>query len=997
MLLLLAAFPLDAQETPNTEPANGPRRLDPAWHALVGATVHVQPGETKENATVVWRRGKIVSVGTKAAPAGARVWDAKGLHVYPGLIDAYVEVAAPAPDAKAPGVHWNPRVTPQRSALDGTGPNTETRKELRKAGFTAAAIAPKGGIFRGTAALVSLAEPDDDASRPRPPVYKRQVYQSVGLERTRNGRDGYPTSQMGAIAVIRQALYDHAWPGRKPGALDALSKDVPLLFDTEDELEALRTARIAREFHRPAVLLGSGMEFRRLDAIARDRLPIVIPLAYPRRPRVDTFGDADAVDLRTLMTWEQAPTNPRRLAAAGLSVSLTTSKLRRRRMFHRRLREAIRHGLTEDQALAMLTTNPARLLGATEILGTIEPGKQANLVVCDGPLFSKKTKIRVVWIDGRRHEVTAPPEPDVIGRWQLSYDTPENEITFFFAPKEAIRVVIAGKEQKAKHVELEEGRLSFSFKHTGGLWTVSGTVDGERISGEGLNGAGAVFHWTAQRTGPGKEKAEKGKKGRPPKTPVHYGTPFGAYGLDAPPAPEQVRVVGATLWTCGPLGTIKNGELRVVGGKIVYAGPRIDEETAADFVEIDAGGKHVTPGLIDCHSHTGISKGINDSGQAVTAEVRIADVTNPDSISWYRQLAGGITCVNSLHGSANPIGGQNCVNKVRWGCVHPDDMHFAAAPQGIKFALGENVKQSNWGDKNTTRYPQTRMGVETLMRDRFLAARGYAKKWTAHKKDPKAHPQPRRDLELDALAEILAGTRLIHCHSYRQDEILMLCRLAEDFGFKIGTFQHVLEGYKVADAIRDRALGASAFSDWWAYKVEVQDAIPHNGAIMHEVGVVVSFNSDSDDLARRMNVEAAKAVKYGGVSEDEALKFVTLNPAIQLGIEKNVGSLEKGKDADFVLWSGHPLSTLTRCEGTWVDGRRLFWFGRDLELRRQAASERRRIIQKLLGGEREEIDDDEEDEKEGRKGRRRRRRRPVEEFDDHRCGECGCAGLEGVR
>ncbi|HBS30077.1 MAG TPA: hypothetical protein DEB06_11670, partial [Phycisphaerales bacterium] len=367
---------------------------------------------------------------------------------------------------------------------------------------------------------------------------------------------------------------------------------------------------------------------------------------------------------------------------------------------------------------------------------------------------------------------------------------------------------------------------------------------------------------------------------------------------------------------------------------------------------IDATGKHVTPGLIDCHSHTGISGSVNESTQAVTAEVGVGDVLDPDDINWYRQLAGGLTAVNQLHGSANPIGGRSQTTKLRWGVAHPSDMKVEGAIPGVKFALGENVKQSNWENSPRTRYPQTRMGVETIIRDRFTAAREYAQrwaKWNGLDKPGKAStPMPRRDMELEALAEVLGAQRLVHCHSYRQDEILMLCRVAAEFGFKIGTFQHVLEGYKVAEAIKDYAIGGSAFSDWWAYKFEVIDAIPEAGAIMHDVGVTVSFNSDSDELARRMNIEAAKAVKYGGVPPAEALKFLTLNPAKQLKIDDRTGSLEEDKDADFVVWSASPLSTFSRCEATFIEGREYFSLARDATLREKAASERTRLIQKAL-------------------------------------------------
>src|SRR5207245_471464 len=287
--------------------------------------------------------------------------------------------------------------------------------------------------------------------------------------------------------------------------------------------------------------------------------------------------------------------------------------------------------------------------------------------------------------------------------------------------------------------------------------------------------------------------------------------------------------------------------------------------------------------------------------------------------------AGGLTTANLLHGSANPIGGQNCVIKLRDG-ASPEELVFEGAPSGIKFALGENVKQSNWGEKFVTRFPQTRMGVRTFIANRFTAAQEYLAEWEAYRRKSGSEAQgalpPRRDLELEAIGEILQGKRWIHCHSYRQDEILMLTRLIESFGVKIATFQHVLEGYKVADEIAKHGAGASTFADWWAYKFEVYDAIPYNGSLMHERGVVVSFNSDSSELARRLYQEAAKAVKYGGTSEQEALKFVTLNPAKQLRIDKWVGLLEPGKDADFAVWSKSPLDSGTVCLQTWVDGRK---------------------------------------------------------------------------
>ncbi|HEY3169522.1 MAG TPA: amidohydrolase family protein, partial [Thermoanaerobaculia bacterium] len=360
----------------------------------------------------------------------------------------------------------------------------------------------------------------------------------------------------------------------------------------------------------------------------------------------------------------------------------------------------------------------------------------------------------------------------------------------------------------------------------------------------------------------------------------------------------------------------------------------------------------------------------NEGTNNVTAEVRIRDVMDSFDVSIYRELAGGTTTANVLHGSANAIGGQTQIAKWRWG-GGPEDLLFLGAPEGIKFALGENPKQSNWGVPRR-RYPQTRMGVADLIRERFLAARDYRKRQEEYRKAAGARgarvipPEP--DLQLEAIAEILEGKRQIHCHSYRKDEILQMLRVAEEFGVKIGTFQHVLEGYKVADEIARHGAGASGFSDWWAYKIEVYDAIPYAFPLMRERGVTVSFNSDSNELARRLNFEASKAVKYGGVPPADALAFVTSNPAKQLGIADRVGSLEPGKDADFVVWSGDPLATSTIALQTWIEGRKYFDREKDLARRPTLEKERADLVakaKKMLEG--REKEKEKEKEKEGEK------------------------------
>jgi imidazolonepropionase-like amidohydrolase len=913
------------------EPANGPRRVDPGWHALVGATVHVAPGDTREGAAVVVRDGKVVSVGGEV-PDGARVWDLTGHHVYAAFIDAFVPVDAPRTPKEAKSAHWNRMVTWDRSPLDGKGLPEKTAKELRELGFGAALLAPKDGVVRGHASLVSLRKRDPAPGSPRPQVYEAHSYDVIAFDTVRGDAGGFPNAKMGAIALARQSLMDRPQGHSRP----------PLLMVAQDELDVLRAAKVVKEAREGGAIVGSGTEFRRLAAIAALKTPLVVPLAYPKKPDVGSIEAAEGVSLREMMTWEQAPTNARRLDSAGVTVALTTDRLKERSKFRDRLRKAIRHGLSEERALAMLTTSAAAVCEHSGSLGEIAPGAFANLQVTDGPVFAKNTRLRWLFIDGVPEEIRSA---SLAGRWELTTVPPvPDAVTLAFDHHDGMTVHSTGEKSEAK-IEVLGDRVSFSFDHDPfgdpGHFVLSGFREGETMSGDGVRSDGRRFRWTAKRVSRDVEKKEWEKEEKKPEVPEKLPVPFGAYGTDGlPERHELIVLMGMTVWTCGPEGVIEDGFVVIRDGKIEYAGkPFMRDPMDALFIEVKGG--HVTPGLIDCHSHTGISGGVNDSGQAVTAEVRIEDVTNPDDVNFYRQLAGGLTVLNALHGSANPIGGQSSTVKLRWGVAHTDEMHFEEAKPGIKFALGENVKQSNWDIPVRNRYPQTRMGVEMLIRDRFTAAREYA---AAIKRGEKV----RRDLELEALAEVLAGERLLHCHSYRQDEILMLCRLSEEFDFRIGTFQHVLEGYKVAEAIAARSLGGSCFSDWWAYKVEVQDAIPDNGPIMAEAGALVSYNSDSADLARRMNTEAAKAVKYGPMKPEEALKLVTINPAIQLGIEKRVGSLEKGKDGDFVIWSGPPLSGLSRCIRTFIDGREYWSVTKDEAHRERIRKERRRLIAKVL-------------------------------------------------
>ena len=409
---------------------------------------------------------------------------------------------------------------------------------------------------------------------------------------------------------------------------------------------------------------------------------------------------------------------------------------------------------------------------------------------------------------------------------------------------------------------------------------------------------------------------------------VGWDSTAGAFAVPIPAAARLVAITNATVLTASR-GTLEKATILIRDGKIAAVGTNVSVPQGADV--IDGTGRFVTPGIIDAHSHS-MAEAINEGSLSSTAMVRIEDVLRQDTPSIYRMLAGGVTTINVLHGSANTIGGQNATIKLRWG-LPVDSMLFAGAPPGIKFALGENVRRTNSDPApgRQRRYPFSRMGVEQFLREKFTRAREYQAEWKAYESALKAVKKgepgpipPRRDLELDALVEILEGKRLVHAHSYRADEIVMMLDVARDFGFKVQTLQHVLEGYKVADEIRTAGTGASTFADNWAYKLEAYDAIPHNAALMAERGVNVTINSDSDERARRLYQEAAKAMKYGGASEEEALRMITLNAAIQLGVGDKTGSIDVGKDADIAIFSAHPFSPAARVEMTLVDGRRFF-------------------------------------------------------------------------
>jgi N-acetylglucosamine-6-phosphate deacetylase len=1023
-LLLIGSFAVADPTT--TAPPRGLRENTPRLHAFVNARVVVSPTQTLDRATVVVRDGVIIAVGAEtAAPADARVHDLAGKTIYPGLIDAYSEPtgvgggrggAAGAPAATPPtalnntdggAAHWNREVLAAAQVDRTFKPDAAMNKSLRSQGFVARLAVPSAGLVKGTSALVSTS--DDDATRA---IIKPIVAQHLALTPARRGfgprADGdaprYPTSPMGAYTLVRQTLldarwYSDAWAAHRANrqlpapqrndALDALAAQLdnklPFIIDANDELYVLRAAQIANEMKIPVIVRGSGQEYRRLDEIVATKLPLIIPLSFPRPPNVNSPEYALNVSLTDLMDWDLAPENPARLHKAGVSFAISTHGLRDKSDFLKQLRKAVQRGLDRSAALAAVTTTPAKLLGVDDSLGTIEPGKRGSFIVADGDLFEEKTKIVQMWADGNEFEIVPKLETDPRGQW--SFASNDGEISFKLnisgepgrlrgeivkadQPRAATteastspttrptRGERGSRDASVKQFAVDDTRVSFNLageaiKQTG-IAQVSGTFDvaGDNFDGRLLESTGLISILTGKResktvtTRPDDDSATKPST-QPANALFAVNYPLGDFGHETLPAQPAIAIFkNATVWTCAADGTLEQTDVRVESGRITAIGKRLTVPDGATV--IDCEGKHLAPGIIDCHSHMATDGGVNEGGQAVTAEVRIGDFIDPDDISIYRQLASGITAANILHGSANAIGGQNQVIKLRWG-VNPEQLKFESAPAGIKFALGENPRGANGNvPDNGGEYPQTRMGVEQLIRNTFNAARDYRAAQKRFAADGQSSLPVHPDLELEAVAEILEGKRLIHCHSYRQDEILALIRICDEFGVKIATLQHILEGYKVADAIAKHGAGASSFSDWWAYKLEVWDAIPHNGAIMFGQGVNVSFNSDDAEMARRLNSEAAKATKYGNVPPAEALKFVTINPAKQLKVDNRTGSIEVGKDADLAIWNTTPMSMYAVCQQTWVDGRKYFDRDEDAELRNRDRDMRRKLIQKIL-------------------------------------------------
>jgi imidazolonepropionase-like amidohydrolase len=981
LLLLGSLFSciLYAQET---FPINGTADERNITYAFTHATIIKDAGTSLKDATLVIKQGKVVGLNIPV-PKEAVIVDCKGKFIYPSFIDLYSDygvapqASATTPTGRAFGgfgqaaqinsnvkgaFGWNQAIRTDVDAYKIFQTNESRAKELRSIGFGTVLANNPDGIARGTGTLITLGNQKENFE-----LVKEKAAAFYSFNKGTSTQE-YPGSLMGSIALIRQTYLDAQWYKTKPASegtnlsLEAWNDNqtLPQIFDAgTDKWNVLRADKIAKEFGVQYIIRSTLEDYQRIDDIKATKASLIVPINFPQAMDVDDPNDARVVALADMKHWEMAPSQPAMLEKAGINFALTASGNATITDFLTNLRKAIQNGLTEKTALDALTKTPASLINVYDKVGSLDAGKLANFFITSNDIFKDSASIFQNWVQGQRYIVNEDGWDDRRGVYNLVINSKGNtkvyEATLKGSPdKLSATLQTQGDSSKITPTLTINGklvRISWSGSGRGDFGrqnNLGGVIGTDAWSGNGYLSNGDVATWkmvfkndlpidtvksdTSSRRG----FAGGGPGGRrnqnTPATIADVIYPFIGFGNKQVPKQEDILITNTTVWTNEKDGKLENTDVLIKGGKIVKIGKGLSEDGAK---KIDGTGKYLTAGIIDEHSHIAVTGEVNECTQAVTSEVRIADVLNPEDIAIYRHLASGVTSEHILHGSCNPIGGQTQLIKLRWG-KNAEEMKFANWDPFIKFALGENVKSTR--SQNNIRFPDTRMGVEQVYDDAFQRALDY-EKLGANK---------RRDLELDALVEILNKKRFITCHSYVQSEINMLMHVADKFGFRVNTFTHILEGYKVADKMKEHGAYASTFSDWWAYKMEVQDAIAYNAAIMQKMGLIVAVNSDDAEQATHLNQEAAKSMKYGGVSEEEAFKMCTLNPAIMLHVADRVGSIKVGKDADVVLWSDNPLSVYAKSLYTIVDGTIYFDRQKDAEMEKNLAAERNRLIQKLL-------------------------------------------------
>jgi imidazolonepropionase-like amidohydrolase len=919
------------------------------YTAFTNAKIYMTPTQVIEKGTLLIQNGKVVQVGKSVSiPKNAVVQDLDGKSIYPSFVDIFSNFGVKPPERangagrsaqygpEREGFYWNDHIMPENNAVNSFSYDSKKAEELRKAGFGAVNTHIQDGIARGTGLLVALNDAGTEAQR----ILSDKSAQYFSFEKSVAKRQSYPGSLMGAMALIRQLYYDLDWYSKgnvdtKDRSLEALAanKGLTQIFAAGNNGNVLRADKIGDLFGIQYTILGGGDEYERIDEIKATKAKLILPLNFPDAYDVSNPYQAEYIALKDMRHWNLAPSNPKVLADNGVEFSITLHELKSPSDLKEKLMKAITYGLSKTKALEALTTVPANILGMSGQIGSLQSGSQANFLVTSGEIFDEGTILYENWVQGTKNIIQSMDLVDIRGNYDLNVNGNTYTVSLSGSIDKPKAELKKGDETVDSKIDYSDNwvNLSFSEDNVGSYRMIARVAPGSNaISGKMVLPNGNETTASLAKTSPFEEKSEDKSAEKPELVALSY--PNVGFGYKEKPKQENILFKNATVWTGEAI--LENTDVLIKNGKIDKVGKDL---RAGGATVVDATGKHLTAGVIDEHSHIA-ALAINEGGHNSSAEVRMKDVIDPTDMDIYRNLAGGVTTIQLLHGSANPIGGRSAILRLKWG-ENADGLVFPNAPKFIKFALGENVKQSNWN--SFSRFPQTRMGVEQLYTDYFQRAKEYDAK--------KKSGQPfRYDEEMETLAEILNGERFISCHSYVQSEINMMMKVAEKFNFRMNTFTHILEGYKVADKMAEHSVGGSTFSDWWAYKYEVNDAIPYNAAIMASQGVTVAINSDDAEMSRRLNQEAGKTVKYGGMSEIEAWKMVTLNPAKLLHLDDRVGSIQEGKDADMVLWSDHPLSVYAKAEKTLIEGKVYFDLEKDQMLRESVKKERNQLIGMML-------------------------------------------------
>ncbi|WP_163938056.1 amidohydrolase family protein [Paraferrimonas sp. SM1919] len=957
-----------------TQFPQAPQSFDNSVITFEGATIHFANGQTINNGKMAIQSGKILAIGDDLdSIKGSTVINLKGMHVYPGFIDPLTSYGLnfkyDFKKSEQPvyqidrqgGIASNQAIHAEQAWVEHFNADPKAAKTFINNGFTSVATVVNDGIFQGQAAVVSLAD------RATPDViYKATANHYLSFDKGASTME-YPTSTMGAMALIRQTFSDADWyqqNANKQGAnysqgkvefnaaLAALANnEQAIIFSTHTPNDLLRASLLVNQAKRSGIYVASGREYQKIDQIKDQIEGLILPLTLPNAPKISSITEAYDVSLSALRHWERAPTNAATLESAKVPFSFTNKGIKPEK-FLPRVREFVNAGLSQQQALKALTQIPAKQLGIDNISGDLKPGYYADFIIADGNLF-EEGEIISVYTQGQANPVKDNHFSKYLGQYQLTVENVELLLELA-EQKGKLQVQLQLGEQQ---LDVSQANMTLSNLDLVANLAPAGFNQGklvslnfanDTISGQLHLAAGNYQPISGIKLEPQSSPQDKKTTSKPAAMVSKLTSPFSSFGLQQQPKQQNIHIKNVTVWTSAKAGKLNNYDVIIEDGEIIEIGKNLD--TPSDFTVIDGSNKHLTAGIIDEHSHIAINGGVNEASDAITAEVTIEDVVNPDDIHIYRSLAGGVTTAQLLHGSANPIGGRSALIQLKWG-QSAQDMLLTQAP-AIKFALGENVKQSNWGDKYRSRFPQTRMGVTAMFDYAFSSAKDYQQRLADYedlsRSEKRMFAAPRPDHRLDNMVQVLQNKRDIHIHSYVQSEILAFIDIAEKYDIKIGTFTHILEGYKAAPEIAAHGAGASTFSDWWAYKYEVIDAVPHNACLMHEQGVLTSINSDDNEMQRRLNQEAAKSIMYCGMSEIDALNMITINPAKQLKIDGFTGSIEVGKQADIVLWDTHPLSVYAQVESTWIDGRKYYDRQQNSQQQIQDNMEKQALLEKLL-------------------------------------------------